>query len=243
MKAIILAAGMASRLRPLTNDTPKCLLKIGQRCLLQRSIDALVANGITNFVFVTGYLHEMIDSFVGTTYPTLTCKFIYNDLYESTNNIYSLWLARAEAKNEDILLLDSDLLYDPRIITCVLEQKSPNVLTLIRHNLGEEEMKVVVDNNGIITEISKTCNPQMALGESLGIERMGKEYTSALYNELDGMINKENLKNVFYERAFERLLTQGHSYNVLDVTHFFSCELDTIEDFNTAKQKIPVELY
>ncbi len=83
----------------------------------------------------------------------------------------------------------------------------------------------------------------MALGESLGIERMGKEYTSALYNELDGMINKENLKNVFYERAFERLLTQGHSYNVLDVTHFFSCELDTIEDFNTAKQKIPVELY
>ncbi len=54
---------MASRLRPLTNDTPKCLLKIGQRCLLQRSIDALVANGITNFVFVTGYLHEMIESF------------------------------------------------------------------------------------------------------------------------------------------------------------------------------------
>ena len=60
MKAVILAAGTASRLRPLTNDTPKCLLKIGGRCLLQRSMDALIANGIRQFVIVTGYLRGKI---------------------------------------------------------------------------------------------------------------------------------------------------------------------------------------
>ncbi|MBQ0073573.1 MAG: phosphocholine cytidylyltransferase family protein [Prevotella sp.] len=244
MKAIILAAGMASRLRPLTENTPKSLLKVGERSLLQRSMDALIQNGIRDFVIVTGYLHEMIENFVAETYgDTITVTFIYNDVYDSTNNIYSLWLARPEAEGEEILLLDSDLLYDPQIVAKVLEQKADNVLTLIRHELGEEEMKVVTDANGVIKEISKTCNPADAAGESLGIEKMGKAYTAALYKELDGMMNAEHLENKFYELAFERLIKQGHSYEVIDMTDFFSCELDTVEDFENAKQKIPASLF
>lgn len=245
MKAVILAAGMASRLRPLTEHTPKCLLKVGERSLLQRSIDALKSNGILDFVIVTGYLHEMIEAFVAEEYGnSINVTFIHNDVFDSTNNIYSLWLARPEAEGEEILLLDSDLLYDPEIIARVLADKAENVLTLIRHNLGEEEMKVVLDKeNGTITEISKTCNPLDAAGESLGIEKMGRDYTSALFKELEPMMNEEHLENVFYERAFERLLAKGHTYNVIDVTELFSCELDTVEDFENAKAKIPEKLF
>lgn len=245
MKAIILAAGMASRLRPLTENTPKCLLKVGEKCLLQRSIDALASDGIRDFVIVTGYLHEMIETFVAEQYgDKINVKFIHNDVFDSTNNIYSLWLARPEAEGQEILLLDSDLLYDPRIITKVMESDTDNVLTLIRHELGEEEMKVVLDReNGTIIEISKTCNPADAAGESLGIEKMGCRYTSALYQELEPMMNEEHLENVFYERAFERLIAKGHTYKVIDVTELFSCELDTVEDFENAKEKIPAELY
>ncbi len=245
MKAIILAAGMASRLRPLTENTPKCLLKVGEKCLLQRSIDALASNGIRDFVIVTGYLHEMIETFVAEQYGNkINVKFIHNDVFDSTNNIYSLWLARPEAEGQEILLLDSDLLYDSRIITKVMESDADNVLTLIRHELGEEEMKVVLDReNGTIIEISKTCNPADAAGESLGIEKMGCRYTSALYQELEPMMNEEHLENVFYERAFERLIAKGHTYKVIDVTELFSCELDTVEDFENAKEKIPAELY
>lgn len=245
MKAVILAAGMASRLRPLTEHTPKCLLKVGERSLLQRSIDALKNNGILDFVIVTGYLHEMIKTFVAEEYgSSINVTFIQNEVFDSTNNIYSLWLARPEAEGEEILLLDSDLLYDPEIIARVLADDAKNVLTLIRHDLGEEEMKVVLDKkNGTITEISKTCNPLDAAGESLGIEKMGREYTSALYKELESMMNEEHLENVFYERAFERLLAKGHTYNVVDVTELFSCELDTVEDFENAKAKIPARLF
>lgn len=244
MKAIILAAGMASRLRPLTLTTPKSLLKVGERSLLQRSMDALIANGVTEFCIVTGYLHEMIEDFVKKQYAdSIRVTFIYNKVYETTNNIYSLWLARPFAEGEEVLLLDSDLLYDPQIVTRVLAADAPNVLTLIRHELGEEEMKVVTDAQGSIKEISKTCNPADAAGESLGIEKMGKEYTKALYRELEPMMNEEHLENVFYERAFERLITQGHTYQVLDVTELFSCELDTIEDFENAKAKIPARLF
>lgn len=121
--------------------------------------------------------------------------------------------------------------------------EADNVLTLIKHDLGEEEMKVVTDANGVIKEISKTCNPADATGESLGIEKIGKAYSAALYKELEVMMQKEHLENKFYELAFERLIPQGHTYKVLDVTRYFSCELDTVEDFENAKEKIPAELY
>lgn len=244
MKAIILAAGTASRLRPLTSNTPKCLLKVGQRTLLGRSMDALIAAGIHEFVIVTGYLHEQIETFVRQTYgESISVCFIHNKDFETTNNIYSLWLARPEADGEEVLLLDSDLLYDGEIVKRILRDSHDNVLTLIRHELGEEEMKVVMDSDGSITEISKTCSPALAAGESLGIERMGKAYTTALYKELDVMMNREHLENKFYELAFQRLIAEGQTFSVLDVTDLFSCELDTVEDFENAKERIPAHLF
>ena len=244
MKAIILAAGTASRLRPLTSNTPKCLLKVGQRTLLGRSMDALIAAGIHEFVIVTGYLHEQIETFVRQTYgESISVCFIHNKDFETTNNIYSLWLARPEADGEEVLLLDSDLLYDGEIVKRILQDSHDNVLTLIRHELGEEEMKVVMDSDGSITEISKTCSPALAAGESLGIERMGKAYTTALYKELDVMMNREHLENKFYELAFQRLIAEGQTFSVLDVTDLFSCELDTVEDFENAKERIPAHLF
>ena len=243
MKAIILAAGTASRLRPLTEKTPKCLLKIGELTLLERSMDALIAGGIGEFCIVTGYLHEQIERFVGERYPQVRVRFIHNADYATTNNIYSLWLARPEAEGEDILLLDSDLLYDPRIIVRVAEHPSANILTLIRHELGDEEMKVMVDSEGNLLSVNKTNPPAASVGESLGIEKMGREYTRALYKELEPMMLREGLENKYYELAFERLIPQGHTYKVLDVSDLFSCELDTVEDFENAKQLIPAELY
>lgn len=242
MIAVILAAGMASRLRPLTNNTPKCLLDVKGRSLLERSMDALIGCGINEFVIVTGYLNHMIKDFVAKRYgESIRVNFIHNDVYETTNNIYSLWLAGKAVNGKEFLLLDSDLLYDPQIAKNVLASPSENVLTLIRHELGEEEMKVVVDVNGAIVEISKTCSPAAAAGESLGIEKIGEAYSTALYKELDKMMNQEHLENKFYELAFERLISQGHTYTVLDATDYFSCELDTVEDFENAKSTIPLD--
>ena len=207
-------------------------------------MDALIKAGIREFCIVTGYLHEKIEDFVKQTYgESIDVCFIHNKDYETTNNIYSLWLARPKADGQEVLLLDSDLLYDGQIVERVLADSHENVLTLIRHELGEEEMKVVMNEDGAITEISKTCNPALAAGESLGIERMGKAYTTALYKELDIMMNQEHLENTFYELAFLRLIAQGSTFSVLDVTELFSCELDTIEDFENAKQRIPAHLF
>ncbi len=72
---------------------------------------------------------------------------------------------------------------------------------------------------------------------------MGKAYTTALYKELEVMMEQEHLENTFYELAFLRLIAKGSTFSVLDVTDLFSCELDTVEDFENAKQRIPAHLF
>ena len=235
MIGVILAAGMAKRLRPLTDSQPKCLLKVGGKTLLQRTVDAMAAVGIKEFVVVTGYRAEQIRDFLNTQFSSFVFHFLHNADYEHNNNIYSLWMSGQVVRGKDFLLMDSDILCDPETVAVVARQKQ-SALAVNRHELGEEEMKVVVDADMRITEISKTCSPQDAMGESVGIEKITATYSEALFKELDQMIEHEGLIDIFYERAFERLIPQGHTFQVVDTTALFSYELDTPEDYERAKE-------
>ena len=246
MIGVILAAGMAKRLRPLTDKCPKCLLEIGGRTLLERTVDAMRNAGITEFVVVTGYKEYMIRTFLedyaqqqnAQSSGHLTFTFLNNADYEHNNNIYSLWMATQHLRGKEFLLMDSDILCDPKAVLEVASQPV-TALALNRHDLGEEEMKIVVDSEMRITEISKTCKIEDALGESVGIEKIMSDYSVALTDELDQMICQEQLIDIFYERAFERLIPKGFTFKVVDTTHYFSYELDTPEDFEKAKELWP----
>ena len=242
MIGVILAAGMAKRLRPLTDEKPKCLLEVGGKTLLQRTVDAMISAGIKEFVVVTGYRENMIREFLTARYPQYTINFIDNPDYEHNNNIFSLWLAMEKQHGTEVLLMDSDILCDPEAVRRVARKTVP-ALAMQQHELGEEEMKIVVDAEGRITEISKTCSPKDAIGESVGIEKMTEEYTEAIYQELRKMILDEGLIDIFYERAFERLIPQRHTFEVVDTTDLFSYELDTPEDLEKASAALPKELY
>ena len=246
MVGVILAAGMAKRLRPLTDTKPKCLLEVGGKTLLQRTVDAMTAAGITEFVVVTGYRGNMIrdfldnlDSLESLGEPRFT--YLHNADYEHNNNIYSLWMSGQIVRGQEFLLMDSDILCDPAAVLRIASEPGA-ALAVNRHELGEEEMKVVVDDQMRITEISKTCRPEDAMGESVGIEKMTTAYSEALFRELDQMILQEGLIDIFYERAFERLIPQGHTFRVIDTTDYFSYELDTPEDFQRAQALMPANL-
>ena len=241
LTGVILAAGMAKRLRPLTDSRPKCLLEVGGRTLLARTIDAMVRTGIDEIVIVTGYKADMIRNFIDQNYPELTVTYLHNDDYAHNNNIYSLWMAMQQVRGRDFLLMDSDILCDADAVVRIGTHPH-TALAVNRHELGDEEMKVVVDDQGHITEISKTCSPAVAIGESVGIEKISADYSEALARELDTMIRQEGLIDIFYERAFERLIPQGYTFNVVDTSNYFSYELDTPEDFQHAQELIPVEL-
>ena len=241
MIGVILAAGMAKRLRPLTDTKPKCLLEVGKRTLLERTVDAMRQAGIQEFLVVTGYRGEMIREFLTIHYPLSTIHYLDNIDYEHNNNIYSLWMACQKVRGCDFLLMDSDILCDPAAVVRIAQEQT-SALAVNRHELGEEEMKVVVDADSRITEINKTCRPEDAMGESVGIEKITADYSEALARELDQMILQEGLIDIFYERAFERLIPQGHTFKVVDTTHYFSYELDTPEDFQRAQELMPKEL-
>ena len=233
---------MAKRLRPLTDEKPKCLLEVGGKTLLQRTVDAMISAGVKEFVVVTGYRAEMIREFLTVNYQLSIIHYIDNPDYEHNNNIFSLWLAMQKLHGQEVLLMDSDILCDPEAVRRVARKTNP-ALAMQQHELGEEEMKIVVDEAGRITEISKTCSPADAIGESVGIEKMTPAYTEAIYQELRKMILDEGLIDIFYERAFERLIPQGHTFEVVDTTDLFSYELDTPEDLEKASAALPKELY
>ena len=196
---------------------------------------------ITEFVVVTGYRADQIRDFLTVHFPQFTFRFLHNADYEHNNNIYSLWMAGEVVRGKEFLLMDSDILCDPAAVVRIAEEPSA-ALAVNRHELGEEEMKVVVDAENRITEISKTCRPEDAMGESVGIEKITAAYSEALYRELDQMILQEQLIDIFYERAFERLIPQGQTFRVVDTTNYFSYELDTPEDFKRAQELMPEEL-
>ena len=233
---------MAKRLRPLTDEKPKCLLEVCGKTLLQRTVDAMISAGVKEFVVVTGYRAEMIREFLTVNYQLSIINYIDNVDFEHNNNIFSLWLAMQKLHGQEVLLMDSDILCDPEAVRRVARKTNP-ALAMQQHELGEEEMKIVVDEAGRITEISKTCSPADAIGESVGIEKMTPAYTEAIYQELRKMILDEGLIDIFYERAFERLIPLGHTFEVVDTTDLFSYELDTPEDLEKASAALPKELY
>lgn len=235
MKAIILAAGIASRLRPLTNNTPKCLLKVGDKSILELTINNLISNGIKDVVVVTGYLKEMIEDFLLNKYPQVNFKFIFNEKYDTTNNIYSLWLSKEELLGHDMLLMDSDIVFDGRIIGQLLNSEYENCLAMRSdHELEDEEMKLLVNDDRSIKEISKVVDPKSAIGESIGIQKFDKKFVWRLFTIVDRKILDDKEANVFYEAAFQDAVNSGCKIYPVDVKSYKCMEIDTAEDFGIA---------
>jgi choline kinase len=236
MKAVILAAGIASRLRPLTDNTPKCLLKVGDKNILQLTLENLIANNINDLIIVTGYLEQQIKDFISATFAQLNVTYIYNDVYDSTNNIYSLWLAKDALLGDDMLLMDSDIIFDGKILESLLHSGYNNCLALKRHNVGDEEIKVKVDEMGRVLEISKIVPPSLAIGESIGIEKFGKQSLYKLFEVIDRKVIEQKMVNIFYEVAFEEMIKEGEDIYVVDTTDYICMEIDTAADLKIAAE-------
>ncbi|MDR0441861.1 MAG: aminotransferase class I/II-fold pyridoxal phosphate-dependent enzyme [Treponema sp.] len=127
MQAVILAAGMGSRLGKYTKKNTKCMLQVNGRTLIERSLDALDNAGIRKCVIVAGYEKDNLINFVGSQYKNIKITWIINEIYHKTNNIYSLYLAKDHLLSDDTLLLESDLIFEDRIVKELLENPEPTL--------------------------------------------------------------------------------------------------------------------
>jgi choline kinase len=236
MKTVILAAGIGSRLKPLTDHNPKCLLKIGEKSILEMTIENILATNDSEIIIVTGYLEDKIREFLRERFPKLKITIIYNKFYASTNNIYSLWLAKDAVLGDDMMMMDSDIVFDKGIITKLLNSGYKNCLALKRHDVHYEEIKVKTDVKGRVVEISKEVNLTEAEGESIGIEVFGRDALTELYNILERKVVTEKKVNQFYESAFQELA--GNDLYIVDTTEYFCMEIDNKEDLATAEELV-----
>jgi len=236
MRAVLLAAGQATRLRPLTDNCPKCLLKVGDESILERAVRILGESGIRQFTVVDGFCGDMIRNTLNASFPDFEFRFIRNEDYSTTNNAWSLMLADCQA-GEPIFLLDSDILFEPGVIARLLEGGAANRLGLrTTGSVGEEEMKVSLDEDGRVVNLTKEMPPSAAVGESVGLEIFSGEFVTEMVAVLNRRMKVDGHINEYYEASFVELMQAGQDVRPVDLKELVCMEIDTPEDLETARQ-------
>ena len=236
---MLLAAGQATRLRPLTDDCPKCLLPVGRETILARAIRILSLRGLKQFTVVDGFRGDLIRQALTANFPDLDFTFVANEDFTTTNNAWSLMLAcEAGIGDEPIFLLDSDIVFEPEVIDRILAGGISNRLGLrTAGGVGEEEMKVRLDSAGRVADLSKVMAPSVAAGESVGLEVFSAPTVKALAGILNRRMKIENRINEYYEASFVELIKTGHEILPVDLAPLRCMEIDTLEDLSDARRE------
>lgn len=247
MKALILAAGRATRLRPLAEATPKCLLDISGKPILEHQLDALAilrqaqdtAHRIEEVIVVTGYRSEQIREFIGWT--SHRCPFpirtIENPLYATTNNLYSVFVARSEIGGLSCLILYSDVLFHPAILsypTPNTQHPTPDICLFIDRKVAEETAKVKLEGDQVVA-VGKAIDPQEAMGTFIGIAKFSEKGSRLLFEEVERLVEKEEV-GLYVTAALEGLIAKGVPVHYKAVEGLPWFDIDTPEELEKARK-------
>ena len=231
MKALILAAGLGTRLAPITNDKPKSLVSVNGKPILMKQIENLRENNINDIVIVSGYKAGILEKAVHKYYPEI--KIIESVDYATTNNMYSAYLARKEIGDNSFIMMNADVFYDSSIIKTLLKDKAENAIVTDINRYIEESMKVV-ENDGRLVKISKTIAPEDALGSSIDVYKFSKDGGKAYFAKCAEYIEEKKELKMWSEVALND--------NLQEVV-FTACplngrwlEIDNHEDLKAAEK-------
>jgi len=225
--AVILAAGMGVRLRNVVGEVPKGLLEINGQTLISRSLECLKSYGVNQFIMVTGYEEEKYYEALKPHYPDMT--FISNDDYAITGSMHSLLLA-ADHIQSDFLLLESDLLYESRTISTLLQQKRSTVLISGATKSGDEVYIYGKSDN--IEKITKEKLASLTLqGELVGVSRISHNLFKKMCDYYQQQIKFPS--NFHYEDCISDL-SKNSIINYFKVDDLVWTEIDDQHHYNRA---------
>lgn len=235
MKAVILAAGVGSRLAPLTNDRPKSLVEVGGKSFLFRQLELLAAAGIRSedVIVVGGYKIEFLRD--ALLHGGFACPVVFNDHFADWNNFYSLLCAREALGGSDFLQLDGDTILDGQLLPKVLAAKGDALVAVdCRDELDDETMKVELAGDRV-RAIAKKLDPATCAGEYIGVTRLAATAAEKIFEDL-ARFPAENLTHEYYEHAYHRLTGSGVvPFGIVDVHDCTVLEIDTVEDLRRAE--------
>lgn len=207
MQALMLAAGMGKRLGPYTQNATKCMVPVNGKTLIEYCIEALLKAGIRKMVMVIGYKGDVLKSFLNGKYLEMNITWIENPVYDKTNNIYSLFLASNELEKDDTILLESDLIFEPSVITELLENPEPNLAVVSHFEPWMDGTVTLIDAQNNITGM---LGKKQFLWENIGdyyktvnIYKLSKEFSSRYYVPFLAAYQKAYGQNEYYEQVLK----------------------------------------
>lgn len=238
MQALILAAGMGSRLGALTAESTKCMVRLHGRRLIERLFDGLAGLGLRRAVLVVGHGAAELRATIGDCYGGLPIVYVYNEAYRSTNNIYSLALAAPELCADDSLLIESDLALDPAIIRACAGD-GPTVAAVARYQPWMDGTVTTIDAAGYISRfLPKGAYDPAATGyyKTVNLYRLGQAFCADLLAPALRAHIEQAGPQVYYEEVLGRLVAQGRArIRALIVDGLPWYEIDTAADLQAAE--------
>jgi len=239
--ALLLAAGTGSRLMPLTSNSPKCLTLVNGESFLERLVINLIKQGFKRLVVVTGHQEHCIREFLAAFSEDLTIEFIFSPPYKTTNNIYSLWMARDIIK-EPFMLVEGDLIFDEDLLNkmvypdrMAIAKILPwmNGTTVTLNSSAKQIKQFYKDTNSDIEDTKyKTVN----------IYSFSLTSWCAIVERLNYHIEANNV-NGYYETVFAEMLEDGKLlFKAIDFDNRYWYEVDTLEDLVEAEKLFPTEI-
>lgn len=231
--AVIMAAGMGTRFGAMTEERPKGFIEAGGKAMVVRSIETLVSCGIERIIIGTGYLREAYEQLV-ERFPQIVCCF--SPRYAETNSMYTLFNCRETIGDDDFLLLESDLVFERRAITALMECSAPDVMLITPVTKFQDQYYVESDDNGILTRCSVNKDELNAKGELVGIHKLSNRFYRKMCDD--------------YAKKVEAFPKLGYEYQLLYMSQhvspvFVLCEnnlkwyeIDDIDDLNFAEENI-----
>lgn len=243
--AIILAAGVGSRLYPYTKDKPKCLLEVDGMTLLERTVKILLANNVESVIVATGYLHDQVENFFKEKFPQKPITCIPNPHYKTTNNAQSL-LTALRSYEAPLILMDGDLLFDPILLKNLIQSSKKNVMVVDSDlkKVNNEAMKAYSKDGQTIFHLAKNLqfpSPLMGegrgegelLGEYIGMAKFDKDWVMQMINWLL-LMNEGQQRNCYYEDAVNGIVSICPPLYYLETKNLPWTEIDTREDLQKA---------
>jgi choline kinase len=237
VRALVLAAGAATRLRPLTARTPKCLLDIGGKSILARLLDTLAGQGISEAYLVTGYCAGKIRAFAAGLdgQSPLRVTVVENPRYRETNNITSVWVARPVLTGSAFLICYADILFHPAILQGCLE--APGEICLAVSREIHPESKKVATRGSHVLAVGKGIPAAEVTGTFLGIARFSPDGGRLLFAEVEVLLH-EGATGEYYTAAVARVIAKGVTVHCAVASGLPWIDIDGPEELARARETI-----
>ena len=241
MQAIILAAGMGRRLGEYTKDNTKCMLPVNGVRLIDRLLTKLCKLELNRVVIVIGYQGQNLIDYIGNRYDRqLKIEYIENPIYDKTNNIYSLALAKDKLQEDDTLLIESDLIFDDGMFTLLTENPYPNLALVAKYETWMDGTMVRLDtDNNIVNFVPKAAfdyNETDSYYKPVNIYKFSREVSKTKYVPFLEAYSKAVGNNEYYENVLRIIsFLNSHDLKALPITHEKWYEIDDKQDLDIAE--------